>query len=543
MKSQPCNSSEQLGQSRKIPLHKIIIFNILVIVVVMILGINIVYQTVQRGMAQNQLTNQHIETLANQLDNVVAHQLPLQELIAKVHFISQQAQYEVVRFVIQDETSIAPLQNVMVQLHDQYQKLEDTNSGDITNKLMKRMKGNVAILDDIAEELSDLHSPIQLAEVEGDARTTTQSLITTLDLIHEDIKKSANEINVAILQKKQEVMLSSKLLSVQMADIIKQFLWTMGSILFILLSFQLFLFRFLKKIILDIFGKAETMYASSSDLTQMALQLTETAEDVSTHSKRVANAATTLHENMESVVAATEQTSTNTGVIATATGQMTNTIKEISKSTEKGSQVTSEAVRQVKKTTEHINEFGGSAKQITLITETISDISEQTNLLALNATIEAARAGEAGKGFAVVANEIKELAKKTSEATDEIKAKVESITDRTNTAIDEINKISVVIVNVNEIVYGIASAVEEQAVTTKEISFNINQSSDGTQEVNRNMSQSTQAIKEIAEDIAQVNGKNGEVSDSGVHLKESADSLAKLSGEIKGLIADFINVS
>jgi methyl-accepting chemotaxis protein len=65
--------------------------------------------------------------------------------------------------------------------------------------------------------------------------------------------------------------------------------------------------------------------------------------------------------------------------------------------------------------------------EISKVTETITEISEQTNLLALNATIEAARAGEAGKGFAVVANEIKELAKQTSDATQEIKRKIESV--------------------------------------------------------------------------------------------------------------------
>ncbi len=543
MNSQPSKTNRRLSTTGKMPLHKIIILNTLVLAVVMLIGIWLIYDSIQKGQHQNRLNNQHIQMLAKQLDDFVTHELPLQEMINNLHVTAQQAKHEVVRYVIRDETKKLPLQNIMNQLHSQQKQLESMTNGRITDEHLKRMGGNVIILDDIAAELYEIDSPVQLDELASDARNTTEALITTLNLIHDDIHKSAKEVNAAMLQNKKNLMQSSELLSDQLGYILRYLLGVMATILIVLICFQLFFFRIIKKVISDIFAKAQTLYDSASDLTEMALHLTETTTDASAHTANVANAANTLHENMESVVAATEQTSTNIGVIAAGTGQMTDTIKEISESTEKGRQVTSDAVIQVKSTTEHINAFGESAKEITLITDTISDISEQTNLLALNATIEAARAGEAGKGFAVVANEIKELAMKTSEATDEIMAKVESITERTNTAIEEIGKISAVIVNINEIVYGIASAVEEQSVTTEEISFNINQSAEGTQEVNRNMSQSSRSVKDIATDIAEVSMKNNDVSTSGVELKQSADSLAQLSREIKWLIANFINVS
>lgn len=543
MTPKPTTAASLLQSPGKMPLQKIIIINILLIAAVMLLGLWLVYNSVQEGRLQNQLNNQHIQTLAKQLDDFVGDALPVQDLVAKFHLNAQQVKHEIVRYVIQDESSKLPLQKVMDELHAQHDQIQSTGGNFISAEHLKRIRGNIIILDDITKELYEIDSPVQLAELAYDARQTTEALITTLKLIHENVVKSAADVTAVVLQNKQEVMKSSDLLSLQLTNILKHLFWAMGSVMAVLLLFQLFFFKIIKKIIMDIFAKAETLFNSASDLTKLALQLTETTADVSAHSANVTNAANKLHENMESVVAATEQTSTNIGVIAAATGQMTDTIEEISQSTEKGSLVTSDAVKQVKITTAHINEFGGSAKEITLITETISDISEQTNLLALNATIEAARAGEAGKGFAVVANEIKELAMKTSEATNEIKAKVDSIRERTNTAMDEIKKISIVIVDVNEIVYGIASAVEEQSVTTKEISFNISQSAEGTQEVNRNMSQSTCAIKEIAQDIAKVSAKNNELSSSGINLKQSADSLAQLSEEIKGLIANFINVS
>ncbi len=543
MSEQPPKRSTFLQNIRNIRLHHIIILNILLIAVVMFLGIRLIYNTIQQGQQQNILNNQNIQSLAKHHNAFITHELPIQTMVADLELSANHVKHEVVRYIVQDESNEYPLQGALDDLHGLHQKLININKGKISKEQLKRMKGNIIILNDIADELYAINSPAQLDELADDARDTTEALVTTLELIRLDIKKSAEKVNIAMMHNQKKVMDSSKVLSDQLNDILKHLLGVMGTILTVLLLFQIFFFKIIKKIILAIFSKAESLYNSASNLTELALNLTEITTDVSEHSVNVTDAANKLHENMESVVAATEQTSTNISVIASATGQMTNTIKEISNSTEKGSHVTADAVEQVKITTGHINEFGGSAKEITLITETISDISDQTNLLALNATIEAARAGEAGKGFAVVANEIKELAMKTSEATDEIKTKVDSITDRTNIAISEIGKISAVIVNVNEIVYGIASAVEEQSISTKEIAFNINQSAEGTQEVNQSMSLSTRSVKEIASDIGEVSKKNSAISTSGGQLKQSADSLAQLSEEIKKLIANFINVS
>ena len=144
-----------------------------------------------------------------------------------------------------------------------------------------------------------------------------------------------------------------------------------------------------------------------------------------------------------------------------------------------------------------MDSLGEAAHGIGKVVETIIEISEQVNLLALNATIEAARDGDAGKGFNVVANEIKELAKQTSETTLDIKFKIKDIQDSTGSTIMGINEISGVIDNVNQIVGTIATSVEEQSAVSRKIADNISQASRGMQEVNKNINQSSIASKEI----------------------------------------------
>ncbi|WP_155323293.1 methyl-accepting chemotaxis protein [Desulfosarcina ovata] len=173
------------------------------------------------------------------------------------------------------------------------------------------------------------------------------------------------------------------------------------------------------------------------------------------------------------------------------------------------------------------------------VTEAITEISEQTNLLALNATIEAARAGEAGKGFAVVANEIKDLAKQTSDATLDIKQQIEAIQGSTNGTIEAINQIGTVIDTVNEIVATIATAVEEQSISTKEIAENIAQISQGVGEVNENVAQSSSVAGEITQSIGEVNQSAGEMASSSSQVRLSAEDLSQLAEKLNIMVGRF----
>ena len=164
--------------------------------------------------------------------------------------------------------------------------------------------------------------------------------------------------------------------------------------------------------------------------------------------------------------------------------------------------------------------------------QTITDISEQTNLLALNATIEAVRAGDAGKGFAVVASEIQDLARRTAEATLEIKEKINGIQTSTEMTVAEIEKVTIRINDANEMIDTVAAAVEEQSATTKEIADNVNQAALGNREVTENVSQSSTAANDIAQDIMEVNQAASKVSEHSSRINSNADDLSTLADEL-----------
>jgi len=289
----------------------------------------------------------------------------------------------------------------------------------------------------------------------------------------------------------------------------------------------------------EISGGVETLTSSSTDLAAISEQMSQGAGETSEKSGTVAAAVEEMSSSMNSVASAMEQASTNVSMVATASEEMTATINEVAKNTESARSIAGTAVSQAKIAYDQISELGTAAREIGQVTETITDISEQTNLLALNATIEAARAGEAGKGFAVVATEIKELARLTSEATNDIRTKIEGIQQATSVSVSSIEAITKVIDEISEIVSTTAAAIEEQAVTTQEIAENVAQVSQGLSEINENVAQSSRVAGEVTLDVAEVSRKSEEMTNSSTTVSTNAGGLLNLAEDLRAMVTKF----
>ncbi|TKB08566.1 methyl-accepting chemotaxis protein [Desulforhopalus sp. IMCC35007] len=295
----------------------------------------------------------------------------------------------------------------------------------------------------------------------------------------------------------------------------------------------------LQRIMADVAGYSGQLNNSSAELLLVSKEMSRGTAEISERTASVSNAAEMMSSNMSSVAAAAEQSSTNIGMVSAAVEEMTATISEIAENTEKTRISSGQAVARTQKASDNVSNLSSSAQEIGKVVEAINEISEQTNLLALNATIEAARAGDAGKGFAVVASEIKELARQTSAATLEIKAKIDGIQSSTRDTVAEIGEITASISSVSSMIETVAAAVEEQSVTTKEIASNVVQASLGMQEVTENVSQSSVVANEIAAEIEYVNNALTEMSNNSSQVESNAAGLAGLSNELKTTVDQF----
>jgi methyl-accepting chemotaxis protein len=278
-------------------------------------------------------------------------------------------------------------------------------------------------------------------------------------------------------------------------------------------------------------ANVKNMAAGVEQISANANTVAGASEEVSTNLRTVGAAVEQMSANMRTIATASEQMQSSVNSVATAIEEMSVSLNEVSKSSGQAATVAGKAAHSAGSTAQIVDKLGKSAQEIGKVVDMIKGIAAQTNLLALNATIEAASAGEAGKGFAVVANEVKELAKQTASATEEIRAQVEGMQSNTQSAVKAIDEIVEIINQINTISGTIAAAVEEQTATTNEISKNVGAAAQGAGDVAKNVTQAAVGANEVSRNVQEAVKGVTDIARNINQLAAGATDVAKNAGE------------
>ncbi len=295
----------------------------------------------------------------------------------------------------------------------------------------------------------------------------------------------------------------------------------------------------LQGIIREVTEVTASLSSASDRLSSASSEMGDCSEETSKEVGTVSSATEQANANLSNISAAAEEMSASVASVASSIEQMRLSFQEVLQDCRRESDSASKASSQAEFTQNRMGTLGKTADEIGKIVEIINDIAEQTNLLALNATIEAASAGDAGKGFAVVATEVKELAKQTGAATEQIAAQVSEIQEGVQGAVKDIDEISSRISDVSGISDGIVRTVEEQNGRIQEVAGSMSGARNAATEIAGNVGESAQGLQEIARAISKVNESSGQTTKQISTVSTSVGKLAEMSAHLKQIVSQF----
>jgi methyl-accepting chemotaxis protein len=476
-------------------------------------------------------------------------------------------------------TNFAEKSKQALALCDEYLKIPHLSDKDKLNLMIFRTNVNAYIeAMELAKEIKSGKGSIAEADEitlinDGDAITSLNRLLAGGDF---DVKparwwdastKRMEQLRSLDISNIANILNKAKQLKVEAKQKIN---FTVIALVTVFLLSVLLVFIIVKNIlsmVTKIKEATQTLASSSKAMSSISLQLLSGTNETKSQSESVASALTDMSSNINSMASSAEemnvnvssvsssadQMSTNINSVASAIEEMSTTIKEVSSNAQKASKVSEKASAMSITASEKMKLLDRASQEIGKVTVTIKRFAEQTNLLALYATIEAASAGEAGKGFAVVAAEIKQLARQSAQAAEDITRKIEGIQNNTKEAVHFIENVTSIMGNINESFTAIAQAVAQQDQTTNEISRNVAESnegakgiaksiaeiSNGTNDLSKNVAQSAKGASQVSKSIQGVSKIAQEGQSNAEQVGKSATDLSKLASEISSLIDEF----
>lgn len=280
-----------------------------------------------------------------------------------------------------------------------------------------------------------------------------------------------------------------------------------------------------------------------SEVKSNGKKLSDSSMQMTANIHKIASAAEEMSVGTDNVSKTAEYMSQNVNAVAGAIEEMSASVNEVGKNALQGSRIAKNAVEMTEKAGETMTSLGQAANEIGEVTKFIKKIADKTNLLALNAHIEAASAEDAGKGFAVVANEIKEFARQSTQAAEDISKRILFMQKTAEQAVSVIGDVSGIISSINHSSENISRTLEEQMKATNEIASNAAQANIHAREIAVSMDELAKVANELSMNVVMAAGVEGaklQKGKSGIYdMDASAEEVSRLVRKLLELVKKF----